>query len=169
MLLTLNDLAAIATIIQAILVVASLVLILIQLRQNADLAKAANAHALVEQTGSFNALLIQDKDLTRLWYSYGEGISNQVEVMQYRDLLVQWLMLHENIYYQYTKKLLDKRVYQSWLVDLKSTVHEHNMGLVAYNLVEFFPGGFGQHLTELVNEPYKPIYSFPVVKENKIE
>ncbi len=55
----LDQLAQISAIAQAFLVILSLGLILLQLRQNAELTKAANAQALVEHAGSFNALLIQ--------------------------------------------------------------------------------------------------------------
>lgn len=56
--LTLEQGAALSTIIQAVLVVWSLVLVLRQLRQNTKLAKAANAQALVAHAATLNTLLM---------------------------------------------------------------------------------------------------------------
>ena len=63
----LEQLVQVSTIAQAILVILSLGLILLQLRQDAELIKAANAPALVEHAGSFNTLLIQSPELARHW------------------------------------------------------------------------------------------------------
>lgn len=154
----LDQLAQVSTIAQTVLVVVSLGLILYQLRQNAELTKAANAQALVEHAGSFNALLIQNSDLADLWYGAGRDIEHANDARRYREMLVQWLIFHENIYYQHRKKLLDDAVYMSWRLDLKSTVQRHNISLVTSDFLNFFPGGYGEHLIQLQNEPSDPAY-----------
>jgi hypothetical protein len=127
----LDQLAQISTIVQAVLVILSLGLILLQLRQNAELAEAANAQALVEHAGSFNAPLIQSPELAQLWYSMGGDLQKETDAQRYRELLVQWLIFHENIYYQRRKKLLDSDICNSWRGDLKATVQRHNIRQVS--------------------------------------
>jgi hypothetical protein len=77
--MTLQDLANISQIAQAILVVVSLGFIWYQLREGVRLAKSENARSLAEQAGAFNSLLIQNADLAELWYSYGQSWSKMVK------------------------------------------------------------------------------------------
>ncbi|MBZ8183311.1 hypothetical protein [Oscillatoria salina] len=107
--MSLQDLANISQIAQAVLVVVSLGFIWYQLREGVRLAKSENARSLAEQAGAFNSLLIQNADLAELWYSYGRKLEQDGEIdrLRYREMLVQWLIFHEYIYYQWKQKLLD--------------------------------------------------------------
>jgi hypothetical protein len=117
--MSLEKLADLSTIVQAVLVTGSLIFVWAQLKQNAALTKAANAQALAAQAGAFNALLIESSDLARLWYSCGRDLQGGYDRERYRELLVQWLIFHEGTYYQYQSGLLDKALYSSWREDLK--------------------------------------------------
>ncbi len=150
--MSLEQLASISTIVQAALVVISLLFIYFQLRQNAELAKAANTQALVEHAGAFNSMLIQNKDLATLWYSYGKEFKSVVDAQRYRELIAQWLIFHEHIYYQHKKKLLDDMIYNSWHYDLKYTVQHHNLGALGQDIDTLFPGEFGHHLAQVSKE-----------------
>lgn len=147
--------AALSAIIQVVLVIVSLWLVLRQLRQNTELARAANAQALVEHAAALNTLLMQDAELAAIWYSVGKAPSDDPSKMvreRYREMLVQWLIFHENIFYQNQKGLLDPVVYDSWARDLRMTVEEHDLAVVANNLEQFFPGNFGMKLVALQKE-----------------
>jgi len=150
--MTLSDFANISQIVQAVLVVISLGFIWYQLRESIRLARAANAQSLTEQALSFNSLLIEHEDVAALWYSYGENFDTPNNMYRYREMLVQWLILHENIYYQWRRGLLDDEIYNSWLADLKYTVKRHSIAVIAPNLKEFFCGEFGDHMIQLVSE-----------------
>ena len=152
--MTLNELASWSTIIQTIFVVISLLFIWRQLRQSTELAKAANVQALVEQAGSFNSMLIQDKEIAQLWYSHGKNFKTVSDAQRYRELMVQWLIFHENVYYQHNNGLLDDRLYQSWREELKYFVHVQNLGVVTSDFELFFPSGFGKHIMELQQEEF---------------
>ena len=111
----LNDLANISQIAQAAFVVVSFGFIWYELRQSKKLAKAANTQSLAEHAASFNSLLIQNEKLAELWYSYGDKLdgASQCDRLRYREMLVQWLIFHENIYYQHRIGLLDQEIYNS--------------------------------------------------------
>jgi len=152
--MTLADWASLSTIGQSVLVLISIFVIWYQLRQGIRLTKAANAQSLAEQAGSFNALLIQTSEVARIWYSYGKGLEKEefkglAAKERYRELLVQWLILHENIYYQHQGGLLDPVIYKSWAADLESTVAKHDLGVIVAPLEEVFCGDFGRHLVSL--------------------
>ncbi len=149
--LSLQDFANVSQIVQALLVILSLFFIWYQLREGVRLAKAENTRSLVEYSSSFNASIIQNADLTSLWYSYGKnfGPKDIVPRLRYRDMLVTWLTFHENIYYQKQNNLLDDSIYNAWLADLQYTVRNHNLDIVSDNLEEVFPGGFGEYLNRL--------------------
>ncbi len=89
--MTLQDLANISQIAQAVLVVVSLGFIWYQLREGVRLAKSENARSLAEQAGAFNSLLIQNAHLAELWYSYGQKLEQDGEIarLRYREMLVQ--------------------------------------------------------------------------------
>jgi hypothetical protein len=152
--MTLNELASWSTIIQTVFVVISLIFIWRQLRQSTELAKASNVQALVEQAGSFNSMLIQDKEIAQLWYSHGKKFKSVSDTQRYRELMVQWLIFHENVYYQYNNGLLDRRLYQAWREELKYFVHVQNLGVVTNDFELFFPNGFGKHIIELRKEQF---------------
>lgn len=145
--------AAASTIVQAVLVIVSLYLVVKQLRQNTSLTKAANAQSLVEHAAMLNTLLMQDAELAALWYSGGKIQPDDPDKMyreRYREMLVQWLIFHENIFYQNQAGLLDPVVYKSWKRDLEFTVKDHDLSVVADDLRSFFPGGFGERLMALM-------------------
>ena len=156
--MTLNDLASWSTIIQTIFVIISLIFIWRQLQQSTDLARAANVQALVEHVGSFNSMLIQDKEISRLWYGYGINLKKAEDIQRYRELIIQWLIIHENIYYQHNKGLLDHQLYLAWREELKYFVHTQNLALVTDNFETYFPGGFGGHILHLRNEQFNEHY-----------
>jgi len=149
--MSLAELAQIASILEAIVVVISLIFIYLQLRQSNELARAEKAQSLVEHAGNFNLLLAQNPDLIKLWYSHGKTLESEVDLQRYRELLIQWIILHENVFYQHQKGLLDDSVYSPWQQDLKYTVQNHNMELIA-GLKDVFAKEFGEHIIRLGNE-----------------
>lgn len=157
--MTLSDWANLSTIGQFVLVSVSLFVIWYQLRQGVRLTKAANSQSLAEQAAAFNALLIQSSEVAKIWYTYGDERKLEAEELKglaarerYKELLVQWLILHENIFYQNQRGLLDSDVYNSWASDLKSTVAKHNLGVIRTPLEELFCGDFGLDLASLWNQ-----------------
>jgi hypothetical protein len=145
----LDDWADIAQIAQAVLVIVSFGFIVYQIRASYKLAKAANTQSLTAHAASFNSLLIEHADVAKLWYSYGKNLSEEVDKYRYKEMLVQWLILHENIYHQWENRLLDDEIYHSWFEDLKYTIEHHNIDVIGSNLTELFPGKFGSHMVQL--------------------
>ncbi|MCL6436666.1 MAG: hypothetical protein K6T90_21145 [Leptolyngbyaceae cyanobacterium HOT.MB2.61] len=59
----------------------------------------------------------------------GRQIEQDSEIarLHHREMRVQWLIFHEDIYYQWKQKLLDDEIYRSWLADLEDVVQKHNL------------------------------------------
>lgn len=149
--MSLQDLANFSQVIQVILVVVSLGFIWYQLREGVRLAKSENARSLAEQAEAFNSLIIQNADLAELWYSYGQKLDegNDTDRLRYREMLVQNLVFHEYVYYQWKRNLLDDELYRSWLSYLEHIVQRHNFDVISSGIQNIFPGDFGRHLSQL--------------------
>jgi hypothetical protein len=155
--MTLSDFADIATIVQGIFVIVSLGSIWYQLQQNLRLARAANAQHVTELSSPFNLQLIQDREMAKLWVQGAKewDTMDNVDKYRYRSLLVWWLLLHETIYYQRTKGLLDEEAYKPWDDDLKRFIVEQDLKRHWDTLKNSFQPSFAQHLLQIIGEPAK--------------
>jgi len=109
----LNAWAAIATIIQAIFLPVSLFFVWYQLRQQSKFARATNVQSLAELSSPFNLQLIQDRNFAQLWVQGASRFEamDEVERYQFKSLLIWWLIIHENIFYQHKEELVDDVAY----------------------------------------------------------
>jgi hypothetical protein len=116
----LSDLVSVAQVVEAVVVVVSLLFIAAQLRQTTELAKAENVRELTTHTIAFNASLYQDPGLITLWYGFGQNLDPMKpgDRLRYREMLTQWLLLHMNIYFQWKRGLLAPEIYHPWWEDL---------------------------------------------------
>lgn len=64
-------------------------------------------------------------------------------------MLLQRLIFHEYIYYQWKRKLLDDEIYHSLSAYLERIVEQHNLDVVSSDIQDVFLGGFGQHISQL--------------------
>ena len=152
--MALSDLASIATIAEAIFVIVSVFLIWHEVRENTKLTKAANTQALVELSSPFNMQLIQDRKMAEFWVQGAKEFAQMDEVDRYRynSLLVWWLILHENIYYQWRKGLLDNNTYEVWARDLENFVSEQNLELYWGEMKIYVQSEFANRIHQLIEK-----------------
>ncbi len=86
---------------------------------------------------------------------------DEVQKYRYRSLLVWWLILHENIYYQHQKRLLDSDIYSAWNADLKVFVKEQNLAGQWQEMKQTFQSEFIAHIQRLINEIPPVVESTP--------
>ena len=147
--MSLNDWASIAIIVQGSLFIVSLALVWYQLRANTELVRAANTQKLVELSTPFYLQLAQDRALTELWQKgthHDKGL-DEVDKERYFSLLTWWLMIHENIYHQWRKKLIDEDTYNSWTRDLEYFARRQQLGTYWDRLQGYFEASFAEHVT----------------------
>jgi hypothetical protein len=154
----LSEPESVATIIGVLSIPLSGLFIWLQLRQQTRLAKVANTQSLVELSSPFNLQLIQDPQMAEYWVHGAEKYQSfdPVEQYRYKSLLIWWLILHENIFFQWKSGLLDRAIYESWQYDLES--------FVLYQLRERWPDlkvnfqpDFVRHVEELVRKSHPKI------------
>ena len=150
--MALSNLASIAVIVQGFLFVVSISLIWYQLRENTKLVRAANTQKLVELSAPFNFQLAQDRALTELWRQATQRFDelDEIDKERYFNLLTWWLMLHENIYHQWRKQLIDEGTYSSWTRDLEYYARRQQLGNHWTQLNGYFESSFAEHVTSII-------------------
>jgi hypothetical protein len=153
--------SAIATIVQGVVVIISLIFIWRQIQLQTkqisfqtDLAKAANTQALVGLSSPLNIDLIKDPQMAKLWVEGAvefEGYS-KVDKFRYETLLFWWLILYENVYYQKQKGLLDEVIYTAWEYNLRHFVESKKLQLHWEGMKNFFQQEFIDHVDRVVQE-----------------
>src|SRR5262245_3998196 len=153
--------SGIATIVQSAVVIVSLILIwrqtqlhTKQLNLQTELAKAANTQALVGLSSPFNISLIQDPQLAKLWIEGAEEFESygNLDKFRYENLLFWWLILHENVYYQKHKGLLDEVIYSAWEYDLRHFIERQNLPPHWNGLKNLFQREFIEHVDQVMRE-----------------
>lgn len=150
--MALSDLASIAIIVQGLLFIVSIGLVWYQLRDNTRQIRASNTQKLVELSIPFYLQLAQDRALTELWQHGTQGIDelDEIDRTRYFSLLTWWLMMHENIYHQWRKQLIDEDTYSSWTRDLEYYVQRQQLGNQWTQLNGYFEASFAEHVTSII-------------------
>src|SRR5687768_3898803 len=88
-----------AQILGGVALVISVILLILELRVNNRLVRAANTQALVSLSSPFNLALIQDRKMAEFFARGASHLSQMDEVDRYRykTLLIWWLIFHENV------------------------------------------------------------------------
>lgn len=150
----LDSLSKYASIFEAFGLVIALASISVQWSQENRIAKADHAQAIAEQSAEFHYKIIESETLTQLWYSYGKKENmTPTEKLQYRALLEQYLILHENAFIQYESGLLDERLYRSISTDLRNVFRLHDIEALEHPIEVLYIPDFVDHLKSLSNEP----------------
>lgn len=157
----LSELANIATIVEAIFVVVSVLFIWREARESTKITRAANTQSLVELSSSFNLQLIQDRQMAEYWVLGAKNYTQMDAVEKYRyiSLLTWWLILHENIYYQWKNKLLSKDIYSAWANDLEWFVKEQRLWLHWGHIKSSFQSEFANLISQLAEKHRHTSYS----------
>lgn len=146
--------ANISTVVQAVLVVVSLVLIFVQLKKQTDLARTANTQSLVALVSPFNLELAQNPTMARLWpitETEWEKL-NDVEKQQYESMLRWWFIFYENLFFQNECGLLNDKIFTAWKTDLDVFVEEQLVEKYWQGLSKKYHQTFVDHLNSRVRQ-----------------
>lgn len=150
----LQALTSMATLIQTMFFVISVLFIWYQIREHNRLTRVANTQTLVELAAPFLMQLSQDRDMAELWVKGTKNYDTMDEVDQFRylQLLAWWLILHENIFYQYHSGLVDEKMYhQGWEIQLQDFVRRVQIGLFwEKEFKHFFRVEFQQQIEKMI-------------------
>jgi hypothetical protein len=157
--MSLSDLASIAIIVQGMLLVVSIVLVWYQLRENTRLIRTANTQKLVELSSPFNLQIAQDRELAGLWLQGAQRLDDldEIDRERYFNLLTWWLQLHENIYHQWSKKLIEEDTFISWTRDLEYFTQRQNIRPYWPRMSTFFESSFAEHVTTIIVRQTKEV------------
>jgi hypothetical protein len=151
----------IATIVQTVVVVVSLYFIWRQVQQQTKqvtqqtyLARIANVQTLVGLSSPYNLELIKDPTMARFWVEGAKKFEtyDEVDKFRYKQLLIWWLILHENVFYQRQRDLLDADIYETWTRDLKFFIKKHRLDHHWPELEAAFQSDFSKYVEKLIKE-----------------
>jgi hypothetical protein len=150
----LSDLASIAIVVQGFLFVVSIGLVWYQLRENTRLVRANNTHKLVELSAPFMLQLAQNRELTELWRQGMRNIEelDEIDRERYFNLLNWWLMMHESIFHQWRKGLVDADTYRSWTRDLEYFAQRQQLANHWPQIHTYFEASFAEHVRVIIHQ-----------------
>jgi hypothetical protein len=151
----LTFISTIASIGGSLSLVVSVWLLFLEVRMNNRLARAANAQALVEISSPFYLTQVQDRNMAEFCLRSSRDFQSldDVDRQRYRNLLVWWLIFHENIYYQRRQGLLDDRAFRPWSRDLQMFIEQQNLHLHWGELKHLFQDEFSDLVSHLIMGP----------------
>lgn len=150
-------LAQYAVIGEALAIVVAMVSIGIQWRQANALAKAEHLREIAEHAANFNSMILGSEPLADVWFSHGRrSDETPTRRHQYRTLLLQWLIFHENLFFQHERGLLDDDIHRSWDRDLQENLPLHDLDALGMPVEAMFPTSYGRHLKGIVERQGRP-------------
>lgn len=122
--MTLEELAYISQIVGVIAVLASLIFVGLQIRQNTKAIKATSHHAITDSFNAINNLILSDPKVARIMRltMAGSEEMNEDERVSANYMLLANIRIFETLYYQYKNGTLDKKLFDAELKTLKWVV-----------------------------------------------
>ena len=159
--------SVLATILQTVVVVASLWYIADQEKQQTLFARASNTKSLADTSIQLTYQVAQDEKLAKLWLTSmqdyeakGDAVfKDETEKFQFRNFVIAQLIFYENIYYQNKQGLLDPEVFCEWQRDLDAFIESYRPYLKKYWTPEagaLYYEEFRKHVDSVINNPQAP-------------
>jgi len=132
--------------------IVSVWLLFLEVRKNNRLTRAANAQALVEISSPLYMTQVQDRNMAEFCLRSARDFQSldDVDRQRYRNLLIWWLIFHENIYYQRRQGLLDDRAFRPWSRDLLIFIEQQNLHQHWGELKHLFQDEFSDLVSHLI-------------------
>ena len=147
----LESLAKLAPIVQTVAFIVSVIFVWIQIRESNRLTRLANNRTSFQLASPYLLQMFQDRKLAELRLNGAKNYEALDEVDQFRyiELLFWWLILHDDIYYQYQNGLMDDKMYQGWDHELQEFIRENDLGVHWKKIIKpFFRPEFRQMIEE---------------------
>lgn len=122
--MTLEELAYVSQIVGVVAVLASLIFVGLQIRQNTKAIKATSHHAITDSFNAINNLIVSDPKVARLWrlgMAGTEGLEED-ERTSANFMLLAYMRIFETLHYQFSNGTLDKKLFDAELKTLKWSI-----------------------------------------------
>jgi hypothetical protein len=148
--MTLENLGNIGEFVGALAVVISLVYLAVQIRQNTRAVRSASHQTLVSTEQAIQASISDNPEVARIVVQANKDFDalNEEDRVRFLMLASRYFSTFENIYYQYSRGLLDEDLWQPWLEGMSFLVQQP--GLQRY--WEAFKFGFAEPFRELIDK-----------------
>jgi hypothetical protein len=152
--MSLEDLGNIGELVAAIGVIASLIYLAIQIRQNTRWLRASTHHSLTSVTAELNRIVQENPDMARIMRLGNENFSqlSPDERLQFNTNLATRFRHHEDLYYQHRSGMLDEAQFAGFR--RRFAWHLRFPGTVGYwtTAREFHSGEFAAYVDSLLEK-----------------
>ena len=113
--------STLAQVVSALAVIASLVYLAVQVRQNTKAIRNATHHTLTVTRLDYIAMVVQNPDLSRILQAGMQDLARLGEEERHRFTLIMYYLFSagENFYYQYRQGALDAEQWERWCNTLR--------------------------------------------------
>jgi hypothetical protein len=148
--MSLEDLGNIGEFVGAIAVVVSLIYLAVQIRQNTRAVRSASHQTLVSSEQAIQASISDNREVARIVVQANKDFDALDEEDRLRFLMLAGRLFSnfENIYYQYSRGLLDEDLWRPWSDSIPFFVQQP--GFLRY--WEIFRFGFAEPFRDLVDK-----------------
>ncbi|MBN1782800.1 hypothetical protein JW948_16810 [bacterium] len=159
--MTLSDWGNLALVCQAIFFVVSLWILLVELRNNTNQVRSSNIHSLVELMTPIMLRTIENRDLTELCLKGAKSLESldDVDRERFLNMLIWWLVIYENIYYQWKNGYLRTENFQPWASFFLEILGHYNI----CKYWEHFESQFNPVFMDYVKNEFRCISGSPPV------
>jgi hypothetical protein len=146
--MSLSDLGNLALVAQAVFLVISVWLIYSEIRENTRMVKASNVQSLVKISFPLTLELIHNPETASLWIRGPRefAVFSKVDQLRYQQLLECWLVLYENIFYQWRNGYLDYHSFKPWERHMTDFLVTHKANIQWARMSEFYEVEFVEYI-----------------------
>jgi hypothetical protein len=148
--MTLENLGNVGEFVGALAVVISLVYLAVQIRQNTRAVRSASHQTLVSSEQAIQASISDNPEVARIVVQANKDfdVLNEEDRMRFVMLAARFFSNFENVFYQYSRGLIDEDLWRPWLEGMRFFVHQP--GVQRY--WETFKFGFAEPFRELIDK-----------------
>lgn len=119
--MTLDEINTAAQTVGVLAVLASLIFVGVQIRQNTLALKANSHHAVTDSFNAINVVLMSDQNAARVWRLGLAGLDNldEDERMSFAYMALGYMRIFETLHYQFSTGVLEPKLFEAELGTLK--------------------------------------------------
>ncbi len=142
--------ANIATIINSVVVIASLIYLARQVKISTKTTKGATYQTIINGVAGIETRISQDKETARIYKVGCENPAqlNDIETVRFNELISSFFNFYENLYFQARENLVDKELWKGWRKNILDDLNKPGIAAWWDEKKEFYSKSFKEYIDE---------------------